>query len=86
MTTSQNGRKTKKKKKKLAAAQSRPSARPFAVDIREAAAIATMSRSSLYNEIRDGELPAIKCRGATRILVADLHHYLQTRPPFGGAK
>ena len=78
--------KIKKTKKDSDAASPRSTRPRLAVDLREAALMDSITLSSHYKEIRVGRLRAIKCRGATRILVSDLQDYLQTRPPFGGVK
>ena len=54
---------------------------PVALTIAEACAVRGVRRTTIYKEIRSGELRAVKIGGRTVILVTDLHRWLQDRPP-----
>ena len=57
--------------------------------IADAAKAAGVSRSTLYDEIRQGRLQAIKIGRATRIRCGDLQAWLGSRPlikPKGGTR
>jgi excisionase family DNA binding protein len=55
---------------------------PLACRIADAAEAAGVSRSTIYEEIRQGRLPAIKIGRATRIRFRDLKSWLESRPVF----
>lgn len=52
--------------------------------IPDACAALKLSRSKLYNLIREGKLRAVKVGTATRILVADRVAFMQSLPTMGG--
>ena len=54
---------------------------PAAYTIAEACAVAGIRRTTLYKEIRSGDLRAVKIGGRTVILVDDLRRWLDGRPP-----
>jgi excisionase family DNA binding protein len=54
---------------------------PAAYTISEACAVAGIRRTTLYKEIRSGDLRAVKIGGRTVILVNDLRRWLDGRPP-----
>ena len=54
---------------------------PAAYTIAEACAAAGIRRTTLYKEIRSGDLRAVKIGGRTVILVDDLRRWLDGRPP-----
>jgi excisionase family DNA binding protein len=54
---------------------------PAAYTIAEACAVAGIRRTTLYKEIRSGDLRAVKIGGRTVILVNDLRRWLDGRPP-----
>jgi excisionase family DNA binding protein len=49
--------------------------------IAEACAVAGIRRTTLYKEIRSGDLRAVKIGGRTVILADDLRLWLKGRPP-----
>lgn len=51
-----------------------------AVTILEASRAAKIGRSKLYEEIRDGNLRAVKIGRSTRIKVDDFRQWLESRP------
>ncbi|WP_294536445.1 hypothetical protein [uncultured Rhodoblastus sp.] len=63
----------------------RPPIPPLAITLREAAAAACISLSSLYIEIGAGRLRVIKIRGSRRVRVIDLEDFLGSCPPIGPA-
>jgi excisionase family DNA binding protein len=55
---------------------------PIALSIAEACAASHISRTRIYEAIREGELTARKHGRRTLILSADLHQWLQSLPAF----
>jgi excisionase family DNA binding protein len=53
----------------------------LAYSIAEACAVAGIRRTTLYKEIRSGDLRAVKIGGRTVILADDLRRWLNRRPP-----
>jgi excisionase family DNA binding protein len=53
---------------------------PAVYTIAEACAVAGIRRTTLYKEIRSGDLRAVKIGGRTVILVNDLRRWLDCRP------
>ena len=53
----------------------------LAFSIAEACAVAGIRRTTLYKEIRSGDLRAVKIGGRTVILADDLRLWLKGRPP-----
>jgi excisionase family DNA binding protein len=53
----------------------------LAYSVAEACAVAGIRKTTLYKEIRSGDLRAVKIGGRTVILVDDLRHWLNGRPP-----
>lgn len=45
--------------------------------VEEIAEMLTMSKSTVYTMVREGELQGVKVRGGTRILKTSLEEYLQ---------
>ena len=56
----------------------------LAYTIKEAVAVSPLSRSTLYEDIAAGKLPARKRGGRTFIMRADLEDYLKAMPVVGG--
>lgn len=56
---------------------------PLAITIAEACSAAGISRSSIYEAIRRGELTAVKFGAKTLIRVDDLRAWLDSLPPIG---
>jgi hypothetical protein len=63
----------------------RPPIPPMAITLREAAAAASISLSSLYLEIKAGRLRVIKVRGSSRVRPVDLEDFVNSCPPLGPA-
>lgn len=55
----------------------------LAYPIAEAAAAAGISRSQIYNLVRNRDLPAHKIGRRTLVLAANLEHWLASLPTFG---
>jgi excisionase family DNA binding protein len=53
----------------------------LAFTIAEACAVAGIRKTTLYKEIRSGDLRAVKIGGRTVILADDLRRWLNGRPP-----
>jgi excisionase family DNA binding protein len=53
----------------------------LALTIKEACAIARISRGTLYKALQSGALPAKKLGAKTIILPGDLHSWLEALPP-----
>lgn len=53
---------------------------PFAVSIDDAAVMAGVGRSSLYEAIKEGALPLRKCGRRSLILVDDLRRWITSLP------
>jgi excisionase family DNA binding protein len=54
---------------------------PAVYTIAEACAVAGIRRTTLYKEIRSGDLRAVKIGGRTVVLADDLRRWLNERPP-----
>jgi len=55
---------------------------PIAVTIPEAVRFTGISRSSLYEAMKRGDLPARKAGRRTLIRLVDLEHYVESLPNF----
>jgi excisionase family DNA binding protein len=53
----------------------------LAYSIAEACAVAGIRKTTLYKEIRSGDLRAVKIGGRTVVLADDLRRWLNGRPP-----
>lgn len=59
---------------------------PLALTISETCAVSGLGRTSVYEAIRDGSLPARKRGRRTIVLTDDLRRYLETLPPLKSKK
>ena len=57
--------------------------RKFAFGVEEAAELSGLGRTSLYQDIKDGRLPARKRGRRTIVLAKDLRRYLENLPRKG---